>query len=94
MLIRFGQMNGKTNVSPFFSNVVIDNQTLFDQMLPAVYQQNNASVMRTNYPGYFDVEEPRRKQTIGSDSQSDSHALVQIRDPFRSESLQQRSESF
>ena len=55
---------------------MIDNQPLFDQMLPPIYQQNNASVMRTNYPGYFTTETPMRKQTIGSDSQSDAGTLV------------------
>jgi hypothetical protein len=60
----------------FFRNVMIDNQTLFDQMLPPIYQQNNASIMRTNYPGYFSTTEPPRKHGAASDVQSDAGPLV------------------
>ena len=59
-------------------NVLIENQTLFDQLLPPIYQQNSASIMRTNYPGYFTGDEPARKQTAKSDTQSDMGALVGV----------------
>jgi hypothetical protein len=60
-----------------YRNVMIDNQTLFDQILPPVYQQNNASIMRTNYPGYFTTDDaPRRHGASSSDIQSDAGALV------------------
>ena len=49
---------------------MIDNQTLFDQMLPPIYQQNNASIMRTNYPGYFTATDAPRRHGAASDVQS------------------------
>ena len=49
-----------------------DNKKLINQMLPPIYQQNNASVMRTNYPGYFTRDEASRKQEAASDSKSDT----------------------
>ncbi len=55
---------------------MIDNQTLFDKMLPPVYQQNNASIMRTNYPGYFATGEAPRRRGAPSDTQSESGPLV------------------
>ncbi|CAF1470079.1 unnamed protein product [Adineta steineri] len=42
--------------------VMNDNKKLINQMLPPIYQQNNASVMRTNYPGNFIVDKTSRKQ--------------------------------
>jgi hypothetical protein len=57
---------------------MIDNQTLFDQMLPPIYQQNNASIMRTNYPGYFTSEESPRRYGTGSDAQSDAGPIVRL----------------
>lgn len=57
-------------------NVMIDNQTLFDQMLPPIYQQNNASIMRTNYPGYFTTDEAPRRLAPTSDIQSEAGPLV------------------
>ncbi len=55
---------------------MIDNQTLFDQMLPPIYQQNNASIMRTNYPGYFATNEAPRRYGAYSDIPSESGPLV------------------
>jgi hypothetical protein len=55
---------------------MIDNQTLFDQMLPPIYQQNNASIMRTNYPGYFTTDEAPRRYGAVSDIQSEAGPLV------------------
>lgn len=55
---------------------MIDNQTLFDEMLPPIYQQNNASIMRTNYPGYFTPDEAPRRYGANSDIQSDGSLLV------------------
>lgn len=55
---------------------MIDNQTLFDQMLPPIYQQNNASIMRTNYPGYFSTDEAPRRRGATSDLQSEAGPLV------------------
>ncbi len=57
-------------------NVMIDNQTLFDQMLPPFYQQNNASIMRTNYPGYFTPDQAPRRHGAASDIQSEAGPLV------------------
>ncbi|CAF3959313.1 unnamed protein product [Rotaria sp. Silwood2] len=58
-------------------SVMIDNQTLFDQMLPPIYQQNTASIMRTNYPGYFNTnQEPQRRAAGSSDTQSDVGPLI------------------
>ena len=54
---------------------MIDNQTLFDQMLPPIYQQNNASIMRTNYPGYFSTEKSPRRQAA-MNVQADTGPLV------------------
>ena len=54
---------------------MIDNQTLFDQMLPPIYQQNNASIMRTNYPGYFSTEKSPRRQAA-MNVQPDTGPLV------------------
>jgi hypothetical protein len=59
-----------------YRNVMIDNQTLFDQMLPPIYQQNNASIMRTNYPGYFATNEAPRRYGAYSDIPSESGPLV------------------
>ena len=56
--------------------MIIDNQTLFDQMLPPIYQQNNASIMRTNYPGYFSTNEAPRRRPPGSDAHSEAGPLV------------------
>jgi hypothetical protein len=55
---------------------MIDNQTLFDQMLPPIYQQNNASIMRTNYPGYFTATDAPRRYGTASDAQSDAGPVV------------------
>jgi hypothetical protein len=57
---------------------MIENQTLFDQMLPPIYQQNNASIMRTNYPGYFTPDEAPRRYGTTSDIQSDTGLLVRL----------------
>jgi hypothetical protein len=59
-----------------YRNVMIDNQTLFDQMLPPIYQQNNASIMRTNYPGYFTATDAPRRYGTASDAQSDAGPVV------------------
>ena len=55
---------------------MIDNQTLFDRMLPPIYQQNSASIMRTNYPGYFDPNQQRRRHVGTSDTHLDVGLLV------------------
>ncbi|CAF5013081.1 unnamed protein product, partial [Rotaria socialis] len=57
-------------------SVMIDNQTLFDQMLPPIYQQNTASIMRTNYPGYFNTDQQSQRRTVSSDSQLDAGPLI------------------
>ncbi|CAF4533134.1 unnamed protein product [Rotaria sp. Silwood1] len=57
-------------------SVMIDNQTLFDQMLPSIYQQNTASIMRTNYPGYFNTNQELQRRAPSSDSQSDVGPLI------------------
>lgn len=55
---------------------MIENQTLFDQMLPPTYQQNTASIMRTNYPGYFTTRQESQRHTVSSDSRTDVGPLV------------------
>lgn len=47
-------------------------------MLPPIYQQNSASIMRTNYPGYFSTnqEAGRPCTTAASDVQSDAGPFV------------------
>ncbi|CAF1157364.1 unnamed protein product [Rotaria sordida] len=57
-------------------SVMIDNQTLFDQMLPPIYQQNTASIMRTNYPGYFNTNQEPQRRATGSDIQLDVGPLI------------------
>ena len=59
---------------------MIDNQTLLDQAPPPIYQQNNASIMRTNYPGYFLDDQAHRRHTSPSDVHSDVGPLVRIDD--------------
>jgi hypothetical protein len=53
-----------------------DNKKLLNQMLPPTYQQNNASVMRTNYPGYFPSDKASRKPEVAPDSKSNGELLV------------------
>jgi len=60
----------------FYRNVMVDNQTLFDKMLPPIYQQNNASIMRTNYPGYFTTDKAPRRHDTASDIQAEAGLLV------------------
>lgn len=56
--------------------MIIENQTLFEQALPPVYQQNNASIMRTNYPGYFTTDETSQRHGAHSDIHSEAGPLV------------------
>jgi hypothetical protein len=58
------------------SKVIIDSQRLFDQMLPWTYQQNSASVMRTNYPNSFANDVASDQTTDASQMTSETSFLV------------------
>ncbi|CAF1018673.1 unnamed protein product [Adineta ricciae] len=47
--------------------VMNDNKKLITQMLPPIYQQNDASILRTNYPGHFNSNETSRKPEVASE---------------------------
>ena len=56
--------------------VMNDNKKLITQMLPPIYQQNDASILRTNYPGHFNSADISRKPEVASESKSNMELLV------------------